>query len=188
MSKAVLLSIRPEWCEKILSGEKTVEIRKTRPKLEPPFKCYIYCTLAGSDSLFMDVLNRNVAAWNRGGWPEKKGRVIGEFICDDIRRIGPEYCVVKEDIESAIAGSCLTVPQVKDYAGWKPGLSYADLKDLYGWRISDLRIYDRPGKLQELTGLRNTRFGMEPVETARPPQSWGYVRELEEVRNEQEGE
>lgn len=71
MSKAVLLSIRPEWCEKILSGEKTVEIRKTRPKLEPPFKCYIYCTLAGSDSLFMDVLNRDVAAWNRGGWPEK---------------------------------------------------------------------------------------------------------------------
>ena len=116
MSKAVLLSIRPEWCEKILSGEKTVEIRKTRPKLEPPFKCYIYCTLAGSDSLFMDVLNRNVAAWTRGGWPEKKGRVIGEFICDDIRRIGPEYCVVKEDIESAIVGSCLTVPQVKDYA------------------------------------------------------------------------
>lgn len=183
MSKAVLLSIRPEWCEKILSGEKTVEIRKTRPKLEPPFKCYIYCTLAGSDSLFMDVLNRDVAAWNRGGWPEKKGRVIGEFICDDIRRIGPEYCVVKEDIESAITGSCLTVPQVKDYAGWKSGLSYADLKDLYGWHISDLRIYDRPRKLQELTGLRNTRFGMEPVEITRPPQSWGYVRELEEVRN-----
>lgn len=45
-----------------------------------------------------------------------------------------------------------------------------------------------PRKLQELTGLRNTRFGMEPVEIARPPQSWGYVRELEEVRNEQEGE
>lgn len=62
------------------------------------------------------------------------------------------------------------------------------MKDLYGWRISDLRIYDRPRKLQELTGLRNTRFGMEPVEITRPPQSWGYVRELEEVRNEQKGE
>lgn len=129
--------------------------------------------------------------WPRGtvaAGQKKKGRVIGEFICDDIRRIGPEYCVVKEDIESAISGSLLTVPQVKDYAGWKSGLSYANLKDLYGWRISDLRIYDRPRKLQELTGLRNTRFGMEPVEIARPPQSWGYVRELEEVRNEQEGE
>ena len=43
--KAVLISIRPEWCAKIASGEKTIEVRKTRPKLETPFKCYIYCTL-----------------------------------------------------------------------------------------------------------------------------------------------
>ena len=206
MSKAVLLSIRPEWCEKILSGEKTVEIRKTRPKLEPPFKCYIYCTLAGSDSLFMDVLNRNVAAWNRGGWPEKKGRVIGEFICDDIRRIGPEYCVVKEDIESAIAGSCLTVPQVKDYAGWKSGMSYADLKDLYGWHISDLKIYDKPRNLDEFSrfgffgmGRSNCVCGnwrcenyepsyhymipptckIEGCSIYRSPQSWCYVQEME---------
>lgn len=179
MGKAVLMGIRPEWCKKIIDGEKTVEVRKAKPKdVNPPFKCYIYCTLTGSDSLFMDVLNRDVAAWNRGGWPEKRGRVIGEFICDDIRRIGPEYCVVKEDIESAIAGSCLTVPQVKDYAGWKSGLSYADLKDLYGWHISDLKIYDIPRKLKEFTGLQSTRFGVRPVEVHRPPQSWHYVEEL----------
>ena len=177
--KAVLLSIRPEWCKKILDGEKTVEVRRTCPVHGTPFKAYIYCTLAGSDSLFMDVLNRDVAAWNRGGWPEKRGRVIGEFICDDIRRIGPEYCVVKEDIESAIAGSCLTVPQVKDYAGWKSGLSYADLKDLYGWHISDLKIYDQPRELREFTGLQSTRFGMRPVKITRPPQSWRYVEDDE---------
>ena len=47
MSKAVLISIRPQWCEKIASGEKTIEVRKTRPKLKTPFKCYIYCTLQG---------------------------------------------------------------------------------------------------------------------------------------------
>jgi hypothetical protein len=114
--------------------------------------------------------------------------VVGEFICDDIRRIGPEYCVVKEDIESAIAGSCLTVQQVKDYAGWKSGMSYADLKDLYGWHISDLKIYDNPRELRPFTGLLNTRFGVRPVEVQRPPQSWCYVKELEEVHNEQEGE
>lgn len=190
MSKAVLLSIRPEWCSRIFSGWKTVEIRKTRPvSLKEPFKCYIYCTKGTKffcwkavDHLYFDDRSHNL--FDR----RADGMVVGEFICDDIRRIGPEYCVVKEDIESAIAGSCLTVPQVKDYAGWKSGLSYADLKDLYGWHISDLRIYDRPRKFQELTGLRNTRFGMEPVEITRPPQSWGYVRELEEVRNEQEGE
>ena len=44
MSKAVLISIRPEWCEKIINGQKTIEVRKTRPKMDTPFKCYIYCT------------------------------------------------------------------------------------------------------------------------------------------------
>lgn len=179
MSKAVLLSIRPEWCKKILDREKTVEVRRTRPVHGTPFKVYIYCTLAGSDSLFIDVLNRDVAEWNRGGWPEKKGRVIGEFICDDIRRIGPEYCVIKEDIESAIAGSCLTVSQVKDYAGWKSGLSYADLKDLYSWHISDLKIYDQPRELRGFTGLQSTRFGMRSVKITCPPQSWRYVEDNE---------
>lgn len=42
--KAVLISIHPEWCSKIASGEKAIEVRKTRPKLPPPFKVYIYCT------------------------------------------------------------------------------------------------------------------------------------------------
>ena len=143
MSKAVLLSIRPEWCSRIFSGWKTVEIRKTRPvSLKEPFKCYIYCTKGTKffcwkavDHLYFD--DRPHKIFDR----RADGMVVGEFICDDIRRIGPEYCVVKEDIESAISGSCLTVPQVKDYAGWKSGMSYADLKDLYGWHISELKIY-----------------------------------------------
>ena len=46
MIKSVLLSIRPEWCKKILGGEKTTEIRKSRPNLETPFRCYIYCVSA----------------------------------------------------------------------------------------------------------------------------------------------
>lgn len=45
--KCVMLSIRPKWCEKIASGEKTIEVRKSAPK-EVPFKCYIYCTKAKS--------------------------------------------------------------------------------------------------------------------------------------------
>ena len=42
--KAIMLSIRPQWCEMIASGKKTIEVRKTRPKLDTPLKCYIYCT------------------------------------------------------------------------------------------------------------------------------------------------
>ena len=36
MSKAVMLSIRPKWVEKIANGEKTIEVRKTKPKLDTP--------------------------------------------------------------------------------------------------------------------------------------------------------
>ena len=44
--KEVLISIKPKWCELIANGTKTVEVRKTKPNLETPFKCYIYCTKA----------------------------------------------------------------------------------------------------------------------------------------------
>ena len=207
MSKAVLLSVRPEWCSRIFSGWKTVEIRKTRPaSLKEPFKCYIYCTKGTKffcwkavDHLYFDDRSHNL--FDR----RVDGMVVGEFICDDIRRIGPEYCVVKEDIESAISGSLLTVPQVKDYAGWKSGMSYADLKDLYGWHISDLKIYDQPRKFVDF--LPNCRFGEDgeceyrrvycehqnydynpdgsvnvvccDKRVQKAPQSWCYVQEME---------
>lgn len=207
--KAILMSIRPEWCDLIIRGQKTLEVRKTRPKLETPFKVYIYCTKApqqlitifkdGEETMDGEIhhgkpvfikFNKLLPDSVRG----KTQAVIGEFICDDIRRIGPEYCIVKEDIESAISGSCLTVPQVKDYAGWKSGMSYADLKDLYGWHISNFKLYKKPVKLKDFWAIqpcthrgdcctcrrwdaeklicRGEAFGIE-----RPPQSWYYVED-----------
>lgn len=151
--KAVLLSIRPEWCKKILSGEKTVEIRKSCPAHGTPFKVYIYCTLAGSDSLFVDALNRDVAAWNRGGWPEKKGRVIGEFTCKKITGLthvgetgswepaslyvmapGSYYKPANELLEAA----CMSKETAEKYLKGRDGC---------GWHISDLKIYDNPKPL-----------------------------------------
>ena len=165
--KAVMLSIQPEWCDLIIRHKKNVELRKTRPNLQTPFKVYIWCTKA----------RKFWARVHGNGWQQLDERIIGEFICDDIRRIGPEYCVVKEDIESAISGSCLTVPQVKDYAGWKPGMSYADLKDLYGWHISDLKIYDEPVKLKNFQAKRLDRRSGELKDVCNPPQSWFYLEE-----------
>lgn len=165
--KAILMSIRTEWCDLIIRCKKTVELRKTCPRLQTPFKVYIWCTKART---FWARVHGN-------GWQQLDERVIGEFICDDIRRIGPEYCVVKEDIESAISGSCLTVPQVKDYAGWKSGMSYADLKDLYGWNISDLKIYDEPVKLKNFQAKRLDRRGGGLKDVCDPPQSWFYVED-----------
>ena len=41
---SILMSIHPKYCFLIASGKKTIEIRKTIPKLETPFKVYVYCT------------------------------------------------------------------------------------------------------------------------------------------------
>lgn len=57
--KSVLISIKPKWCELIASGKKTVEVRKTRPKIETPFKCYIYQTVGGRTNS-VDVLENNL--------------------------------------------------------------------------------------------------------------------------------
>lgn len=43
MAKAILLSIHPKWAEKIYSGEKTIEWRKTLPKSDESI-VYIYET------------------------------------------------------------------------------------------------------------------------------------------------
>lgn len=78
MSKAVMLSIRPKWVEKIANGEKTIEVRKTRPNIATPFKCYIYCT-SGNISY---KCGNGMICHNSGG-----RIIIGEFLCKKIDRI-----------------------------------------------------------------------------------------------------
>ena len=78
--KAVLISIRPEWCVKIASRDKSIEVRKSRPKLETPFKVYIYCTRdakkqfwTGPRYSYVDDHSHN--AFDKCG----SGKVIGEL-------------------------------------------------------------------------------------------------------------
>ena len=88
--KSVLISIQPKWCELIASGKKMVEVRKTRPKIDTPFKCYIYCT-QGKDVLAISRYSDNQAfLWNKSDVDRynidmvRNGKVIGEFVCDCI--------------------------------------------------------------------------------------------------------
>ena len=87
MKKAALISIRPEWCQKIASGEKTIEVRKNRPKLAPPFKCYIYCTRDKHLAFMQNQMGANLIACIDaetaipvGGFIGN-GKIIGEFMC-----------------------------------------------------------------------------------------------------------
>lgn len=166
MSKAVLISIRPQWCEKIVLGEKTIEVRKTRPKMETPFKCYIYCTQSGTKKFWTGPRYSYADDHSHNQFDRcLNGKVIGEFVCDEIIEIDST-----RRIQSDVARpTCMEPAELHKYLGVAVG---------YGWRISDLKIYDEPKKLSEFTGLRKTRFGMEPVAITRPFQSWGYVEEL----------
>ena len=170
--KSILISVQPIWCEPIANRKKPLEIRKTKPKIPTPFKCYIYCTNSQRQYLrkieipyqvFLtenkDILGKtekvkqilgDVTTFAVGGG--YNGKVIGEFVCDYICTF--EYkaggFLVNGDIattQNAQAMSCLS-----DYEFRR----YAKEKTVYGWHISDLVIYDKPKVLSEFTKYSET--------------------------------
>jgi predicted transcriptional regulator len=179
-----MLSIRPKWVEKIASGEKTIEVRKTRPKLQTPFKCYIYCTMdhpyISVSCAELDKLNYRTNTVGRCN-----GKVIGEFTCERIAPItydgGRLWCPTNAAFSPA---TCLSQAEIIAYIG--------DKGRCYGWHISDLRIYDAPKELSEFKTLcrvdadccacpyyNYTKMGCDGRVIGRPPQSWCYVDDLQ---------
>lgn len=174
MAKAVLISIRPEWVEKIARGEKTVEVRKTRPKLEAPFKCYVYRT----KGTVPHIIN--------GKWVQMEvgGTIIAEFTCDRVETIkaATEPYGIYDVDDDFVAQTRLV-----DGALW----DYGKGATLYGWHISKLEIYDKPKPLSRFKGLcklevgcgecpyyNYTKMECDGRTIKRPPQSWCYVEEL----------
>lgn len=173
MSKAVLISICKKRCEKIIRGEKTIEVRKTLPKMDTPFKCYIYCT-AGRPDLNIPISQERLmrdyletGSMKSMNCPLGNGKVIGEFTCNRVTNLfsNSRFWLDEDDV----LHTCLSAAEMRKYANGAHGL--------YGWHISDLRVYDHPRDLWEFTGLRETKFGLAPGPITRPPQSWRYVEE-----------
>ena len=185
--KAVLISIQPKWCELIASGKKTVEVRKTKPKLETPFKCYIYCTKGKFEP---SEYLRNNTHYDDSTIKvcEGQGKVIGEFVCDAIFPISCYYSDIKaRGIHSEQPYTCLTDKEMIDYLG--------NGVEGYGWHISDLVIYDNPNMLSEFAKPDKCPYNNKGECTyayhcyragqtkrcgdymERPPQSWCYVEE-----------
>lgn len=172
MSKAVLISIRPKWCELIASGEKTLEIRKTRPKLKPPFNCYIYETKG--------KIERTRGEEDGYRYQEGRSAVIGEFTCDQIEEIavafrggdGPMVAIGGNQVwygGLVQHMSCLTTKDICKYIG---GIGRRG----FGWHISDLVIYDTPKKY--VNAIYKGSCQDPTFEIKRPPQSWCYVEAL----------
>lgn len=154
MSKAVLISIRPEWCEKIINGRKTIEVRKTRPKMNPPFKCYIYeCG---------------------------NGKVIGEFLCDEIININGAGRIPSD----AARPTCLEPAELHQYLGAATGFGWhiSNLK-IYDTprELNDFRQACKNDWWCDSCAMyweHNGTCGNGSLQIRRPPQSWCYVEEL----------
>lgn len=164
--KAVLLSIQPRWCGLIASGKKTIEVRKTRPKIETPFKCYIYQSKSKDTLIYVmkdgdedyGVIYHGkpvfIKTYSKYSNPYEQ-KVIGEFVCDRIIDVDCDS-IAPFDKSTGIyidKQCCLSREELWKYTGGHCA---------YGWHISELIIYNKPEALSE--------FGL-----TRPPQSWRYV-------------
>ncbi len=169
---AVMISIKPQWCELITKKEKTIEVRKTRPKIKTPFKCYIYET-------------KGLYRGSGGCLFQGLGKVIGEFVCD----------FIYENISYDSEDTRIPASDLKGYANGRPlyGWHISDLviydkpKKLYEFNklctdpyqycqgckhglvqySSDVETYeDLAGCCFDIVCLNQLQ---------KPPQSWCYV-------------
>lgn len=176
MNKAVMISIQPKWCELIASGKKAIEVRKSKPKLDTPFKCYIYET----NGRYIKSVKGACTKFSYG-----IGKVIGEFVCNYIDEFD---CDSRAYRKLAEWSSCLTEQEI---------INYSNGQTLYAWDISQLKIYDKSKDLSEFKRMCGCyddemhcadycsfyKLGMcdgRCSKLTRPPQSWCYVEELEE--------
>lgn len=199
--KKILMSIRPEWCEKIFNGEKTLEVRKTRPKLEPPFEVYVYCTRSrlhlykssNNGEVFLDRINGYMGDdYDR----YLTGKVIGTFVCDKVEKFTVGG-LRSDDIEHQAR---LSYSELINYFynGKEP---YGEtVKWGYGWHITEPKLLDKPryvwsfmpwcekyfssnDPLKECCDCEKALIDEEGVffgcRIISPPQSWCYVEEEE---------
>ena len=163
--KAILMSIRPKWCEKIFSGEKTIEVRKTAPK-ETPFKVYVYCTkerMTSVPSIYAYLHKNEPRACAEYGtietWGEigdvivnphlaskhvsfgMHGKVVGEFVCDMIEEFKKSEHGVKFNRFRALYETRLSVTEMREYMG--------NQDKVLGLHITEPKLYDTPKELGE---------------------------------------
>lgn len=184
MNKAILKSESPKRCEQIASGKCTVLLSKTKPKLEPPFKCYIYATKPkkfikgyADDDLFRHVDGRIECGFSfqlateKGATPENNilsGKVIGEFVCDKVIQVknDSKYSTVlggfdiRWNIDTEKTG--LTDEQLNAYCGEPIDFVHTDnvstaIFKAWALHISQLKIYDTPRELGEFKAIKRCK-------------------------------
>lgn len=205
--KSIMISIQPQWVEKILNREKTIEIRKTMPKCELPCKVYIYCSKAKPYLYRIDDDN-NFKLTNKLRFEEdcfvkdynaQNGKVVAEFTLNIVDFWQPYWIPEVLHICTMSKLSCMDINELQEYSKGER---------IYAWHIGNLKIYDKPKELSEFrkeldcddypcNKNRDCKYNYYDYsegcwacgidfdgsnciykQIKRPPQSWCYVEEI----------
>lgn len=200
MKDAVLLSIYPKYCELILNGSKTVEIRKNKPNLPTPFKCYVYCTRAKSQVKNGGMILSNDELYRLPNGEIKYGnsielatyeeneystdnflnrKVIAEFTCTGISEFQVfENGSIQYWNRYYLENSCLPYDEVARYIG--------NNRHGYAWEISNVKAYSHLMNVSDFRRCKNCKIKLECSSICddsesviyRPPWGWCYCGEL----------
>lgn len=172
--KAIMISIKPKWCAKIMNGEKTIEVRKNKALANAIQKLvdengyadiYVYCskdnkTKLSSNSLqYYVVDNKNYKDY-LGNW---NGKVLFKFRCYKVEKIEvgtkenteqKDYSTFYSSIDEMklFKASCLDAYEILKYVGYCDDFFRAYKYKVYAIHISDLEIFDKPKELNEFHG------------------------------------
>ena len=185
MSKSVMRSCKPYYVYLIIIGKKKIEVGKDYPKSPNWNKVVeLYCS---KDKKSFNRIPKEDREWMR----KYLGKVALRFRCGGIMQ-------PSSSLNLMVKASCVSEEDLLKYANYS--------KQLYGWRICDLIIYDKPKELGEFRTVCHKDYcekcgncsylesmdGSYPCEDGgaewcgvenlrpinRPPQSWCYIEEL----------
>ena len=194
--KSIMISIQPQYVEKLLNGEKTIEIRKTMPKCELPCKVYIYCTMGKNTIVYVERkgekdwygnIAKNTMIVTRPKYDymnytnETLVKVVAEFTLNKVDTLERDLNDWLPKNRYDISNELLKNINLNQNELW----NYGQGRILYAWHIDDLKVYDKPKYLSEFSvgkakidcGYGNYNIYNKILK--KPPQSYCYVEELE---------
>lgn len=190
----ILASIKPYYYYLIGEGKKKIEVRKTTLKNLPQD---IVFYMSKDEKSFAKIPKEFQEKYRK-----HFGKVGLKVVCNEVEEFHEwELCpqgkfanFERERLKKFLTDTCLSLEEIVQY---RKNLIYC--KPLYGWHISDLKIYDKPKELREFYTIdesgsdcccgcvyNETPLEEMPCRTCtgerrylyRPPRSYMYVEEL----------
>lgn len=162
VKKSIIISIQPQWVEKILNGAKTIEIRKSIPKCDFPIDVYIYCCKSNNGSLnyFGKEEGYHYMPYEIGFWCKKYGeendnlcgKIVSKFTLNKaeylaVENLGYRKIFYTEEYDDLEGATQLSNTEMEVYFCNKP-LKNGEVVG-YAWHIDNLEIFDEPMELNQ---------------------------------------